>query len=480
MTEHRVSALQRDSQWSDLSVCVVGLGVAGYSCADVLMQLGASVTIVDESPGDIHQERAEVLGSLGAAIRFGEAAELPLDSDLVVVSPGIRPSAPVLAPALAREIPIWGELELAWRLRRGPSDAPWMCVTGTNGKTTVTLMLESMLTASGARAVSAGNIGVPLVDVIMHDDVEVIAVEVGAPQLPFVASMSPYSAVCLNIADDHIDHFGSLEEYVNSKERIYRHTLHSAIYSVDDDVTRGMVERADVIAGCRAIGFTLGVPDVGMVGVVDNLLVDRAYLEKRRDAALELASINDVRPQAPHNVANALAAAALARSYGVHPSAVRAGLRDFQPAPHRIAEVGEFSGVRYVDDSKATNTHAAKTSLLAYPSVVWVAGGVAKGQEFDDLVVEIHDRLRGVVLLGRDAGVIRDALARHAPDIPVIVVERNETGVMGEVVDAAAGLARPGDVVLLAPGCASWDMFTDYAERGRAFADAVLQQGSPS
>ena len=121
-----MSALQRDSQWSDLSVCVVGLGVAGYSCADVLMQLGASVTIVDESPGDIHQERAEVLGSLGAAIRFGEAAELPLDSDLVVVSPGIRPSAPVLAPALAREIPIWGELELAWRLRRGPS-APRGC-----------------------------------------------------------------------------------------------------------------------------------------------------------------------------------------------------------------------------------------------------------------------------------------------------------------------------------------------------------------
>ncbi len=475
-----MSALQRDSQWSDLSVCVVGLGVAGYSCADALMQLGASVTIVDESPGDIHQERAEVLGSLGAVIRFGEAADLPLDSDLVVVSPGIRPSAPVLAPALAREIPIWGELELAWRLRRGPRDAPWLCVTGTNGKTTVTLMLESMLAASGARAVSAGNIGVPLVDVIMHDDVEVIAVEVGAPQLPFVTSMSPWSAVCLNIADDHIDHFGSVEQYVNTKERIYRHTRHSAIYSVDNDVTRGMVERADVIEGCRAIGFTLGVPDVGMVGVVDDMLVDRAYLDQRRDAALELASTNDVRPQAPHNIANALAASALARSYGVHPSAVRAGLRDFQPAPHRIAEVGEFSGVKYVDDSKATNTHAAKTSLLAYPSVVWVAGGVAKGQEFDDLVVEIHDRLRGVVLMGRDAGVIRDALARHAPDVPVIVVERNETSVMGEVIDAAAGLARPGDVVLLAPGCASWDMFTDYTERGRAFADAVLQQGSPS
>jgi UDP-N-acetylmuramoylalanine--D-glutamate ligase len=328
-------------------------------------------------------------------------------------------------------------------------------------------MLESMLTASGARAVSAGNIGVPLVDVIMHDDVEVIAVEVGAPQLPFVTSMSPWSAVCLNIADDHIDHFGSVEQY-------------SAIYSVDNDVTRGMVERADVIEGCRAIGFTLGVPDVGMVGVVDDMLVDRAYLDQRRDAALKLASTNDVRPQAPHNIANALAASALARSYGVHPSAVRAGLRDFQPAPHRIAEVGEFSGVKYVDDSKATNTHAAKTSLLAYPSVVWVAGGVAKGQEFDDLVVEIHDRLRGVVLMGRDAGVIRDALARHAPDVPVIVVERTETSVMGEVVDAAAGLARPGDVVLLAPGCASWDMFTDYTERGRAFADAVLQQGSPS
>ena len=129
---------------------------------------------------------------------------------------------------------------------------------------------------------------------IMHDDVEVIAVEVGAPQLPFVTSMSPWSAVCLNIADDHIDHFGSVEQYVNTKERIYRHTRHSAIYSVDNDVTRGMVERADVIEGCRAIGFTLGVPDVGMVGVVDDMLVDRAYLDQRRDAALELASTNDV------------------------------------------------------------------------------------------------------------------------------------------------------------------------------------------
>jgi UDP-N-acetylmuramoylalanine--D-glutamate ligase len=172
-------------------------------------------------------------------------------------------------------------------------------------------------------------------------------------------------------------------------------------------------------------------------------------------------------------VANALAAASLARGFGVPTTAVRDGLRTFEPAAHRIAEVATVDGVRYVDDSKATNAHAALTSLLAFGSVVWIAGGLAKGQEFDDLVRSSRDRLRGVVLLGADRDRVAQALARHAPDVPVIEVSSVDTGAMAEVVRRAAALAQPGDTVLLAPGCASWDMFRDYADRGRLFAEAV-------
>ena len=390
-----------------------------------------------------------------------------------MVSPGLRPSAPIIVDALERGIPVWGELELAWRLRHPDTAAAWLCVTGTNGKTTTTLMLESMLRAAGHRTVAAGNIGTSLVDVVMHDELDVIAIEVGAPQLPFVHSMSPVASVCLNIADDHIDHFGSMEAYVAAKARVYERTQRAAVYNAADDVTLRMVEEADVVEGCRAIGFTLGVPPVSMLGVVADELVDRAFVEDRADFALPLAALDDVHPLAPHNVANALAAAALARAYGVDPKAVRDGLRSFVPAAHRISTVGTVSGVTYVDDSKATNAHAAQTSLTAYESIVWIAGGMAKGQEFDDLVIRARDRLRGAVLLGVDRQVIGEALARHAPDVPVIVVESPETGAMVEVVLRAATLARAGDTVLLAPGCASWDMFTDYTDRGRQFAQAV-------
>lgn len=475
MSGTAVARLGRDSDWSAVRVSVLGLGVAGFSCADGLVQLGAQVTVVDESDGVTQGERAEILRSLGATVLLGPGSLIPAETDVVVASPGIRPSSAMFAPAHRGHIPIWGELELAWRLRRGPADAPWLCVTGTNGKTTTTLMLESILAASGARAVAAGNIGNPLVDVVLHDQVEVIAVEVGAPQLPFVSSMSPWAAACLNIAPDHLDHFVNFDNYLATKERIFHQCQVAAVYVVEEEHTRAMVERADVVEGCRAIGVTSGIPGVGMLGVVDEYLVDRAFIENRREAAQELASIDDVQPAAPHNVVNALAAAALARSYGVEPSAVQEGLRRFTPAPHRIAEIAVAGGVRFVDDSKATNAHAAAMSLRAYPSVVWIAGGMAKGQEFDGLVRGVADRLTGVVLMGVDAPVLATALARHAPDVPVITIHRTDTGAMSEAVTSAASMASPGDVVLLAPGCASWDMFDDYMHRGRLFADAVHQ-----
>ena len=220
--------LHRFSQWSDWSVTVVGIGIAGFACADALAQLGARVTVVDAGDGERQRERAEILDVIGVTVLLGHEGAAPAGTDLLVVSPGLRPSAPIIVEALDRGIPVWGELELAWRLRHPDTAAAWLCVTGTNGKTTATLMLESMLRAAGYRTVSAGNIGHSLVDVVMHDELDVIAIEVGAPQLPFVHTMSPVASVCLNIADDHIDHFGSMEAYVAAKARVYERTQEAA------------------------------------------------------------------------------------------------------------------------------------------------------------------------------------------------------------------------------------------------------------
>jgi UDP-N-acetylmuramoylalanine--D-glutamate ligase len=315
--------------------------------------------------------------------------------------------------------------------------------------------------------------------VVANQRLDVIAVEIGAPQLPFWHTVSPHSTVCLNIAEDHVDHFGTFERYVATKAKAYERTRVAAVYNAADPATLRMVEQAEVVEGCRAIGFTLGTPGLSELGVVEDLLVDRAFVEDRRNTAQELASLDDVHPRAPHQVANALAAAALARAWGAPPAAVRDGLRNFRPAAHRIAHVATIGGVQYIDDSKATNAHAAQTSLAAFDDVVWIAGGMAKGQAFDELVQQVADRLRAVVLLGVDRGEIEAALRRHAPDVPRIDIDRTDTGAMAEVVAAAAAAAQPGDCVLLAPGCASWDMFRNYGHRGDAFAEAVqaMQEG---
>jgi UDP-N-acetylmuramoylalanine--D-glutamate ligase len=476
VTSVDVSAHVRGSDWSRVHAVVAGIGVAGFAAADHLVHLGARVTVIDAADGERQRERADILEVVGATVRLGDGDTLPDAVDVLVVSPGLPPSAPVIRAAQAIGVPVWGELELAWRLR-GEDSAAWLVVTGTNGKTTTTLMLESILRAAGLRTAAVGNIGVSLIDAVMDPEgFDVLAVEVGAPQLPFLLTASPVASVCLNVAEDHIDLFGSFDAYRAAKARIYANTQVAAVYNAAEPDTIRMVEDADVVEGCRAIGVTLGVPGLSMLGVVDDLLVDRAFVENRHESAQELASVHDVHPFAPHNVGNALAAAALARAYGVPASAVREGLRSFEPAGHRIADVGEVDGVRYVDDSKATNCHAAETSLRAYDPVVWIAGGMAKGQEFDDLVLRTRDRIRGAVLLGVDRERIREALARHAPDVPVVEVSRTDTGAMDDVVDAAAALARPGDTVLLAPGCASWDMYRDYAQRGDMFAEAVRRR----
>ncbi|MFE0427630.1 glutamate ligase domain-containing protein, partial [Streptomyces sp. NPDC058953] len=253
----------------------------------------------------------------------------------------------------------------------------------------------------------------------------------------------------------------------------------ACVYNAADPATEDLVREADVVEGCRAVGFTLGTPGPSQLGVVDGILVDRAFVENRREHAQELAEITDVEPPAPHNIANALAAAALARAYGVPASAVRDGLRAFRPDPHRIEKVADVDGVAYIDDSKATNTHAAEASLAAYDTIVWIAGGLAKGATFDDLVRGAAGRLRGAVLIGADRALIAEALARHAPDVPVVDLDRTDTGAMEAAVREAERLARPGDTVLLAPACASMDMFVNYNKRGESFAEAVRGLAAP-
>jgi UDP-N-acetylmuramoylalanine--D-glutamate ligase len=211
----------------------------------------------------------------------------------------------------------------------------------------------------------------------------------------------------------------------------------------------------------------------GQLGVAAGHLVSRAFGDEDAGRGLVLAAVEDVRPAGAHNVANALAAAALARSVGVGAEAIETGLANFVPDPHRNQPVGVFGEVTWIDDSKATNAHAARGSLLAYDRIVWIAGGQLKGASVDDLVQEIGPRLAGAVLLGVDRAVVAQALGRHAPDVPVIEVATDDDGAMLEVVRAAAGLARPGDTVLLAPAAASYDMFANYSARGRAFAEAI-------
>ncbi|TQL04446.1 UDP-N-acetylmuramoyl-L-alanine--D-glutamate ligase [Cellulomonas sp. SLBN-39] len=467
------------------AVLVAGLGISGRAAAQALTDRGAAVVTFDDRADDAH---AHDLAALGPDLRGAE---------LVVASPGLPPHHEVLAAARARGVPVWSEVELAWRLRAprtdGSGPAPWLAVTGTNGKTTTVGMLESILRAAGRHTLAVGNVGTPVVQAAVDPSLDVLAVELSSFQLHHTTSMSAQAAAVLNVAADHLDWHGSLDAYAADKGRIYEHAQVACVYNAADPRTEALVREADVVDGAVAVGFTLGSPGVGQVGVVEDVLVDRGFARLRHTHAAELGTLDDLARLAgpdgqvpPHVVQDALAAAALALAHGVEPAHVRDGLRAFAPGAHRIVTVGRVDDVAYVDDSKATNAHAAAASLAAFGerSVVWVAGGLAKGATFDELVRTRRDRLRGVVLIGVDRAPLRDALARHAPDVTVVEVDGGDTGaVMTRAVEAARrlaagvpeGAAPTGApvTVLLAPACASMDQFTSYAHRGDAFAAAV-------
>lgn len=473
------------ADWRGLRVAVLGLGVTGFSVADTLAELGADVLVLADRADD---ERARLLPVIGARLVEGELDTVPPalvehDPELFVVSPGFPPHHPLVSWARGQGIPVWGDIELAWRVRdKVGTPAEWIMVTGTNGKTTTVQLAAAMIKAGGARVAPCGNIGVPVLDAVRDPQgFDVLVVELSSYQLHYVgaahAAVSPYSAVCLNLANDHIDWHGSYDAYRAAKGVVYENTRVACVYNKADENTRAMVESADVVEGARAIGFDLGVPGPSDLGIVDGILCDRAFLDERHTSALELTTVEELRARglsAPHIVANILAASALARSYGVSPEAIRETLSAFTLDHHRIELVLDDGDIRWFDDSKATNPHAADASLTAFASIVWVVGGLLKGVDIAPLVERHADRLRAAVVIGVDQAPVLEALRRHAPDVPVIEVSPAETEtVMVRAVTAAGSVAQAGDVVLLAPAAASMDQFADYAERGRQFAAAV-------
>ncbi|WP_084468008.1 UDP-N-acetylmuramoyl-L-alanine--D-glutamate ligase [Actinokineospora inagensis] len=443
-------------------VLVAGAGVTGRSVAAALVDMGAEVTVTDGNA-----ERLAELSDTGATLVPG-LTEPPEGTSLVVTSPGWRPTSPLLSAAVSAGIDVVGEVELAWWMSESlPTPPAWLVVTGTNGKTTTVGMLAEILRAGGHNAIACGNVGLTVIDAIRAGH-EVLAVELSSFQLHWQRSLRAHAAVVLNLAEDHLDWHGSMEEYAKAKGRAYS-GARFVVRNVADEWSGRLAAEHDGVQ----VGFGLGVPRPGELGLVEDLLVDRVFVADPATQAEELASLGDLNVLGPHNVANALAAGGLARAYGVSSEAVRAGLAAFQPGAHRSVHLGEFNGVSYVNDSKATNPHAAGGSLRAFESIVWVAGGLLKGATVDALVEEVAGRLRGVVLLGADADVFAASLARHAPDVPVARVTPGDDDPMIAAVGAAGAMARSGDVVLLAPAAASMDMFRDYAHRGDAFAEAV-------
>ncbi len=456
-------------------VLVTGAGITGRSVSAALEPTGVRLTICDDDPLALQR-----LITPATVVTTEEAVDRIADYALVVTSPGFAPTAPVLAAAVAAGVPIWGDVELAWRLdQAGWFGTPkrWLVVTGTNGKTTTTSMLHAMLVAGGRRAVLCGNIGNPVID-MLAEPAELLAVELSSFQLHWAPSLRPDAGAVLNVAEDHLDWHGSMDAYAADKARALDGRV--AVVGLDDPVASGLLDSA---AASVRVGFTLNEPAAGELGVRDGALIDRAFAD-----GLVLADTASIPVPGPIGVLNALAAAALARAVDVPAAAIADALSSFRVGPHRAHVVAEIDGVTYVDDSKATNPHAAHASIAAYSRVVWIAGGLLKGASVDDLVSDVSNRLVGAVLIGRDRALVANALSRHAPDVPVVevvtgedseVLETNESDVnsvtrlMTAVVAAARRLAGEGDTVLLAPAGASFDQFSGYAERGDAFAAAV-------
>lgn len=448
-------------------VLVVGLGSSGTAAAEALLDLGARVRAVDDRDTPELRARAAALGAGGAEVALGGGGAGILDwAELVVASPGVPPSHPLIAGAIQRGLGVWSEIELAWRIAR----VPLVAVTGTNGKTTTTTLLAGILRRAGRRAVAAGNIGLPLVEAVRSAETDVIVCEVSSFQLAFVEKFRPLVAVVLNVADDHYDWHSGYEDYVEAKARI---TLNQG--AGDLLVVRAGDAGCMSIAGrsrARVAAFGPGSPEevsaeaaasLGRAPAATAGVAGGEVVVAAGGRAAGFAKLADIRIQGVHNLENVCAASLAGWGLGADPEVVRRAVAAFEGLPHRTELVAEVGGVRYIDDSKATNPHATLRALAGLDRVVLIAGGRAKGLDLS-VLREVAARLAGVVVMGEAAAELESVFS----GLPM-----RRAAAVEEAAAAAASMAMPGDTVLLSPACSSLDQYSSYAERGERFVKAV-------
>lgn len=444
-------------------ILVAGAGVTGAACARALEKRGSVVTVVDEKVRSL--EGFSVINPDG--VDFS-------NFDLLLVSPGWREDHPVVLAARAARIALINEVDLAWSLK--PDGQKWIALTGTNGKTSTVELAAAMLRSGGFHAVACGNVGTTVIETV--DSIEkhdFLVLELSSFQLHWLEDAQFVSSAILNIAQDHVDWHGSFDAYAKDKLSILDKSM-TAILNADDGE---IVSRTTHWQG-RKVFFSLDTPAPGEIGVVEELLVDRAFVADPQEAAM-FSELAEVSPTVPHNVSNTLAAAGLARTVGTSHENIRAAIQEFTPGRHRIEKVGEKDGITWINDSKATNPHAASASIMSALSVIWVAGGLAKGAAMDELVTRIKSRVRVAILIGEDRELIAQELTEKAPHIEIIRIDApadyvkggESNSLMEEVVRVAHAKALSGDTVLLAPACASMDQFISYGDRGDRFKDAV-------
>jgi UDP-N-acetylmuramoylalanine--D-glutamate ligase len=431
-------------------VLVVGLGVSGFSVAKALVELEAKVRVTEGSDTAVVRQRAQHLQSLGVEVEYGGHDLDRLDADLAVISPGIPPSAAVAVAVVEQGIESWSEVELAYRL----AECDFLAVTGTNGKTTTTSLLASILEESGVPTVAAGNIGFPLIDAIAAVGPDgAIALEVSSFQLVATERFRPKVAVLLNIAEDHTDWHGSFAAYTDAKARLVLNQTPEDVFlpNAGDTPAMGIADRAR----SRIVPFSGETIPAGGIGVRGGRVVWRDQ---------DVIDVGDVSLPGVAGLEDAVAAAGAALEYGIDVRAVGRAIRSFRPLAHRLELVASSDGIDYIDDSKATNPHATLAALRGLSNVVLIAGGRSKGIDLTPLA-NAAPSLIAIVALGE----AKEELQRVFADlVPVEVV-----GSMDEAVRAAARRSVAGGSVLLSPGCASLDMYEGYAARGEDFARAV-------
>lgn len=455
------SVMSYISQLKAKKILIIGAGATGSAVASYLKSVGSNFEIFDESQSENPQQ--EVVSQIADFSAY----------QLAIVSPGWKLEHPIIQNLKAKSVEIISEIDFAWNLKNELNpNQKWLGLTGTNGKTTTVQMLESILTTAGVSAIACGNVGTTATEAVTSaNKFVVLALELSSFQISW-SSLPQYEAVAiLNIAQDHIDWHGTFDEYANAKIKLLSQAKSAVLNRNDPEIIlRGAGW------GGHKIFFGFDTPQAGEIGIVEELIIDRAFVTST-DSAEVIAELSDVKPAVPHNVANAMAAAGLALAIGVPHPLIKSGIANFKLDKHRLQTVLAKDGVDWVNDSKATNPHAATASLLSHLSNIWIAGGLAKGAKMDELIIRTASRIKAAIIIGKDGEIIAQALAKHAPDIAIhrIASSSSASDLMDQVVKCAQEISSLGDTVLLAPACASMDQFSSYAERGDLFADSVYR-----